>query len=105
MGLVRGAKALETGANPQALKYVSGLLTEGNLRNIGKAGAGLVPFVFDKVFGSRPLSFRFISRSITATTIFWLVLLELKHVNWVVQATFISDTTLVRRIWSDENKK
>jgi GAF domain-containing protein len=81
-GLVRGAKVLETGANTEALKYVSGLLTKGDLKNIGKAGAGLVPFVFDKVFGSRPFSFRFISRSMIATTLFWLVLLLVKGANW-----------------------
>jgi hypothetical protein len=39
VGLVRGAKSLETGANPRALKYVSDLLTKGDLKNIGKAGA------------------------------------------------------------------
>jgi hypothetical protein len=56
-GLVRGAKALEKDANPEALKYVSNLLTAGNLRDIGKAGAGLVPVVFDRVFGKKPLVF------------------------------------------------
>jgi hypothetical protein len=81
-GLVRGAKTLETDANPRALRYVSDLLTEGDIKNMGKAGARLVPLVFDKVFGPRPFSFRFISRSILATTLFWLVLLSIKHPNW-----------------------
>ena len=82
VGLVRGAKALETDANPQALRYVSDLITKGDLRNIGKAGASLVPFVFDKVFGPKPFSFRFISRSILATTLFWLILLLVKRPDW-----------------------
>jgi hypothetical protein len=81
-GLVRGARAMEKGARPEALKYVSDLLTEGDVKNIGKAGARLVPLVFDKVFGPRPFSFRFISRSILATTLFWFVLLLTKHPNW-----------------------
>jgi hypothetical protein len=91
VGLVRGAKALETDANPRALRYVSDLLTEGDLKNIGKAGAGLVPFVFDKIFGSRPLSFRFITRSIIATSLFWIVLLLLRHADWKTQITRILD--------------
>lgn len=82
VGLVRGAKALETDANPRALKYVSDLLAGGDLRNIGKAGAGLVPFVFDNIFGSKPLSLRFTSRSIIVTTLFWVILLLLGHADW-----------------------
>jgi hypothetical protein len=82
-GLVRGAIALESDANPRALKYVSDLLTEGNLTNIGKAGAHLVPFVFDKIFGPKHISFRFLWRSIIATTIFWIILLLLRHADWV----------------------
>jgi hypothetical protein len=93
-GLVRGAKALEKDANPQALTYVSDLLTKGDLQNIGKAGASLVPVVFNKVFGSKPFSFRFISRSVIATTLFWLLLLLLRHASWI---TLIED---VARFWN-----
>jgi len=78
-GLVRGARALETDANKEALEYVSNVLTAGDLRTIGKAGASLIPFVFDKVFGPKPFSFRFIFRSVIATTLFWMILLALKH--------------------------
>ena len=81
-GLVRGAKTLEEDANPAALKYVSGLLTEGNLRDIGKAGAGMVPFIFDRVFGPKSFSLRFVFRSILASTLFWIILLLIKHANW-----------------------
>ena len=45
VGLVRGAKALETDASPRALKYLSGLLTAGNAASFGKVGATLVPLV------------------------------------------------------------
>jgi hypothetical protein len=51
VGLVRGAKALETDASDRALKYFSSLIMEGNFADFGKAGATLVPFVFDKIFG------------------------------------------------------
>ena len=98
VGLVRGAKVLETDANPRALKYVSDLLTGGDLKNIGKAGAGLVPFIFDKIFGPRPLSFRFITRSIIATTLFWLILLLLKHADWKTQITNILNVSGVATI-------
>ena len=91
-GLVRGATALEKDANPQALKYVSGLLTGGNIKNIGKASAGLVPIVFDKVFGPKPFSIRFISRSIAATTLFWLILLLLRHADWQDQMDAFTQT-------------
>ncbi len=81
-GLVRGAKALEKDASDRALKLVSSLLTDGDLKNIGKAGVGLIPFVFDKVFGPNAFSFRFISRSIVATTVFWMILLLLRDTDW-----------------------
>jgi hypothetical protein len=50
VGLVRGARSLETDASDRALHLFSDLITKGDLRNIGKAGAGLIPFVFDTVF-------------------------------------------------------
>jgi hypothetical protein len=82
VGLVRGASALEKVTSAPALKLFSDLLTKGDLRNIGKAGAGLVPFIFDKVFGLKPFSLRFISRSVLATTLFWLILLLLRHTSF-----------------------
>jgi hypothetical protein len=48
VGLVRGARALETDANPHALKYVAGLLIAGNVAAFGKVGATLVPLIFDR---------------------------------------------------------
>ena len=79
--LVQGAKFLEKGASDRALHLLSDLITKGDARNIGKAGASVVPFVFDRVFGLKPFSIRFISRSILATTLFWLLLLLLKNVD------------------------
>jgi hypothetical protein len=72
VGLVRGAKALEKDATEHALKYVSGLLIGGSVADFGKLGATLIPIIFDRIFGSRPLSYKFISRSLLATTVFWL---------------------------------
>jgi hypothetical protein len=60
VGLVRGARALESDANPDALKYVAGLLTAGDLASFGKLGPTVIPFIFEGVFGRNPLSFRFI---------------------------------------------
>jgi hypothetical protein len=82
VGLVRGARALEADANPHALKYVAGLLRAGNVAAFGKVGAILVPLIFDRVFGSNFISWKFISRSVLATTIFWLSLLAIKHPSW-----------------------
>ena len=82
VGLVRGAKAFEEGASDAALKYVSALLTGGGLTNFGKVGATLVPAIFDRVFGTRPLSIKFILRSFLATTLFWIILLAVRHPNW-----------------------
>src|SRR5215831_19365520 len=98
VGLVRGAGALEKEASEPALKYVSGLLIRGGLSNLGKLGATLVPRLFDRIFGSRPLSYRFISRSLLATTVFWIILLEIKHPDWShVIARLIGD------LWPNNN--
>lgn len=80
--LVRGATFLEKDASDRALKLFSDLITKGDFRNIGKVGAGLVPYLFERVFGPRSFSLRFISRSMIATTLFWITFLLLKHVQW-----------------------
>ena len=82
VGLVRGARALESDASPEALKYVAGLLTAGDLASFGKLGPTVIPFTFERVFGPNPLSFRFILRSILATTIFWISLGLIRGVSW-----------------------
>jgi hypothetical protein len=82
IGLVRGARTLEKDASDRALKYVSGLLIGGDATSFGKIGATLVPAIFDRIFGSRPLSYKFISRSLLAPTLFWIILLAVKHPNW-----------------------
>ena len=81
-GLLRGARALEEDASEPALKYVSGLLTGGGLASFGKLGETLVPAIFDRIFGTRPLSLKFISRSMLTTTLFWLILLAVRHPDW-----------------------
>jgi hypothetical protein len=91
VGLVRGAGALEKDASAPALKYVSDLLRAGGPAGVGKVGATLVPLIFDKIFGSRPLSFRFISRSIIATTCFWIVLLVVKHASLYRSVAALND--------------
>jgi hypothetical protein len=56
VGLVKGARALEEDASPTALKYVSGLLKSGDLTNLGRLGATLIPGLFDRMFGKKLLS-------------------------------------------------
>src|SRR5215472_10955391 len=103
VGLVRGAGALEKDASEPALKYVSGLLTGGGLSSFGKLGATLVPTIFDSIFGPRLFSYKFISRSFLATTLFWLILIEIKHPNWgnVLQTILdeINTALLIIPIW------
>lgn len=82
VGVVQGAKFLERDASDRALKLFSNFITEGNLADVGKAGASLVPFAFNRIFGARPLSARFIVTSICASTLFWLLLTLAKHPNW-----------------------
>jgi hypothetical protein len=82
VGLVRGARALETDANPQALKYVARLLIDRNFATFGRLGPTLIPLIFDRVFGSHPLSWKFILRSMLATTIFWICLGLIKNLSW-----------------------
>lgn len=86
-----GTRSKGTGAdaNLQALKYVSSLLTAVDLKNIGKEGASLVPFVFDKIFRRRAFDFRFTSRSILATTLFWLIFILLRLADWKHQIEVI----------------
>jgi hypothetical protein len=81
-GLVKGADALEADASADALKSISGLLKRGPLTGFGALGATVVPLIFDKVFGQRPLSFKFIYRSVLISILFWVILIFLKHPNW-----------------------
>ena len=78
-GLVRGADALEEDAKEERLKYISDLLKERSFTSYGKLGASVVPFVFEKVFGSKPLSIKFAFRSVLASLAFWLLLVSIKH--------------------------
>jgi hypothetical protein len=81
VGLIRGAKAFETGANPNALKYVATLLTSGGMTNIGKAGVAIVPVIFQRIFGTKATGLKFILRSIITTSFFWFILLLTRHSN------------------------
>jgi len=102
VGLVKGAKALEKSASEAALKSISDLLLHGNMANVGKLGATLIPVIFDRVFGPKPVSVKFISRSIFATVLFWLLLLTLKHADWgFVWEEFLSNSgwELVVPMW------
>jgi hypothetical protein len=80
-GLVRGAGALEEDANEDRLKEIAKLLKESSFTGVGKLGATVVPLVFTKVFGTNPLSLKFISRSVLASILFWMILLVTRHVN------------------------
>jgi hypothetical protein len=80
-GLVKGADAIEADAKEERLKYISGLLKDQSITSFGKLGPSIVPFVFEKTFGSRALSFNFISRSIVASISFWMILLLAKRAD------------------------
>jgi hypothetical protein len=81
-GLVRGAKALEKDASEGALRYVSKLLLQRDIGQVGGVAVTLIPLVFDRLFGSRPISMKFISRSAIATLFFWFIFLFFKHYSW-----------------------
>jgi hypothetical protein len=87
-GLVKGADALEADAKEERLKEISALLKERSFTSLGKLGASVVPFVFEKIFGSRVFSVKFISRSIFASVLFWLILLSVKGfpILWILRA-------------------
>ncbi len=89
-GLVRGAAELEKDASTQALRMVSSLIKSGRLRDVGQLGGRLVPLTFDRIFGTHPLSLKFVTRSVVATTIIWLALLALRHPDWH-KATFVDN--------------
>jgi hypothetical protein len=80
--IVYQARTWESQANPAILKQVSDLLLRGNLANAGKLVVTLVPIIFDRIFGANPFRLKFIWRSILVTTLFWLILLLLKHPDW-----------------------
>jgi hypothetical protein len=73
--LVLGAKLYEQDARRERLKDVADLMNSGSVTNFGKLVATLVPQIFERIFGSKPFSWKFISRSCLATTIFWIILL------------------------------
>jgi hypothetical protein len=82
IGLTRLAKAWEEDASDAALRYVSGLLKNGDVTNLGRLVSAVVPGLFTKMFGYRALSFKFLFRSCVATLTFWLVLLAIAHPDW-----------------------
>jgi hypothetical protein len=100
-GLVRGAGALETDAREEALRDVSRLLASDSWANFGKLGATLVPAIFDRIFGSRPFSFKFLSRSIVASVLFWIVLLLAKHADFnnVLSGIAVNGTGTLLGVW------
>lgn len=88
--LVKGADALEADAKKERLKDISDLLKDQSFTSLGKLGASIVPFVFEKLFGSKALSIKFVSRSILASILFWAVLLGVRHAKL---STIIYTTT------------
>jgi hypothetical protein len=81
-GLIKGADALEKEASDDALTYISRLLKKGPLTVFGPLGGAIVPFVFDKVFGKKLLSVKFVLRSFLASIFFWLVLILIRQPDW-----------------------
>lgn len=78
--LVRGAGLLERETSDNNLRYISALLKDPSFfSSSGKLGASIVPFIFDKTFGRKVFSRRFIIRSIMASILFWSILLIVRH--------------------------
>jgi hypothetical protein len=73
-GLVKLAEVLEADAKEERLKKISDLVRKGPLTGFGPLGAAVVPFIFEKIFGSNPISMKFISRSIVASLLFWIII-------------------------------
>jgi hypothetical protein len=82
-GMIRVAEAIEKDASEPALRLVSGLLVTRDLTHHGTIVGAVVPLIFDKIFGKKPFSLRFLFGSFASTTLFWLVLLALKHPDWL----------------------
>ncbi len=76
--LVEGAKSLEAEARPEAIHAVAAWFRQGRIADLDRVGTVQLPLLFDGIFGTRPLSFRFIRRSILASCVTWLVLMLLK---------------------------
>lgn len=81
-GLVKVAGALEEDANKDTLQSIASLLRKGPLTAFGPLSASIVPLIFNKVFGLKPFTLKFILRSILSSVLFWLVLLVVKHPLW-----------------------
>jgi hypothetical protein len=77
--LVKGAGAIEADMREERRKDISDLLKEHSFTSLGRLGGSIVPFVFEKIFGSKVLGFKFVTRSILASILFWVVLLGVKH--------------------------
>lgn len=78
-GLIKGAEVLEKDASDDALRYISRLLNKGSLTSFGALGAVVIPLIFDKAFGQKPLTARFILRSALASILFWTILIIAKR--------------------------
>lgn len=81
--MVRVAEAIEKDASEPALRLVSALLVTRDLTHYGTIVSAAVPLIFDKIFGKKPFSFRFLFGSFVSTTLFWLIMLALKHPDWL----------------------
>jgi hypothetical protein len=74
-----GASVWEKHAGHDQINFVAKLLIKGNLRKVGALVATVLPDTFDNIFGKRPVSGRFICRSVLATALFWISLLTIRN--------------------------
>src|SRR6202020_2876897 len=58
--LFAGAATLDEKGRPEARGKIARWLREGSIADLGKLGTVALPLQFDRVFGTRPLSFQFI---------------------------------------------
>jgi hypothetical protein len=86
-------RTLEKVAKEERLKEISDLLKDRSFTSYGKLGASVVPFVFEKVFGSNPISMKFVFRSILASILFWLLLVSIKHPSYSLFSDVVASKT------------
>ena len=94
-GLVKGADFIEEGAKEERLKYISDLLKDHSFTSYGMLAASVVPLIFEKVFGSNPISIKFAFRSILASLLFWCILLTIKHTSIITAFSSLPDLSVV----------
>jgi hypothetical protein len=70
---------VDAAGNAAARKQLASWLISGNVTRVGEVVAHLVPTIFERWFGPKPLSVKFILTSFFTTAVFWILLLILRN--------------------------